>query len=112
MNPMIKINNIVILVIIILILYLTSIDENYIPTPVVSKYQDYSWLNTLNPNIGFAPAVHFERPSKKECLEFVKDNYSNPDEAFTKFIECLQNATSKVWIKNLPIQSPGIGEEE
>jgi hypothetical protein len=86
--------------------------ESYIPTPVVSEYQNYDWVVPSNPNLGFAPAVRFVPPSKQECIKFVDQNFENPDEAFSKFIECLQNATSKVWIKNLPISSPGVGGEE
>jgi len=84
----------------------------YIPAPVVSEFQNYDWFVPSNPNIGFAPAVHFTPPSRKECLKWINQNFNNPDEAYSKFIECLQNITSKVWIKNLPIQSPGVGGEE
>ncbi len=84
---------------------------NYLSAPVVSKYQNYDWYTISNPNLGFAPAVHFMPPSRKECLQWINQNFTNPDEAYTKFIECLQNVSSKVWIKNLPIQSPGTGEQ-
>ena len=98
------------LLLLLLILFILSNSEYYIPTPVVSRYQNYDWYNINNPNIGFAPAVHFIPPGRRECLQFVNQNFTNPDEAYTKLIECLQNVTSKVRIKNLPIQSPGTGE--
>ena len=104
---------ILLLILSLITLYILSNNEYYyyIPTPVVSEYQNYDWNTISNPNIGFAPAVHFMPPSKQECLQFVNQNFTNPDEAYTKLIECLQNVTSKVWRKNLPIQSPGTGEE-
>jgi hypothetical protein len=101
----------IVTIIIILLILKNNEYYGYIPTPVVSKYQNYDWYNIFNPNLGFAPAVHFVAPSRRECLQFVNQNFTNPDEAYTKFIECLQNVSSKVWIKNLPIQSPGTGEE-
>ena len=104
----------VILLLITFILYSfkSKSDEYYIPTPVVASDQDYSWYTLGNPNLAFAPAVHFKPPSRRDCLRFVKFNYKNPDEQYTKFIECLQNVSSKVRIKNLPISSPGVGGEE
>jgi len=109
-----------IVLIILLILSLIIVIRNkeyldltigYKPPPMLSKYQNYDWYTISNPNIGFAPAVHLMSPSRQECLNWINDNFSNPDEAYTKFIECLQNITSKVKIKNLPIQSPGTEQE-
>ncbi len=102
----------ILIIIIIITLYILTNNEYYyyIPTPVVSQYQNYDWYNINNPNLGFAPAVHFVPPSQRECLQFVNQNFTNPDEAYTKLIECLQNVSSKVRRKNLPIQSPGTGE--
>jgi hypothetical protein len=106
----------IIFIILLILIFLYKIQkENYnlfnYSTPVVSAFQDYHWYTPSNPNLGFAPAVHFVSPSRRECLNFIRTHYSDPNEQFTKFIECLQNVSSKVRIKNLPIQSPGIGEE-
>ena len=91
-------------------LFITT-NEYYIPPPVVSESQTYEWNVESNPNIGFAPATRFIPPSRKDCLKWLSVQDINPDEAYTKFIECVQNISSKVWIKNLPIQSPGISSE-
>ena len=111
-----KINILLIIVVIFILILFTCYKmnkdiEDYIPPPIVSKYQNYNWYNIFNPNIGFAPAVHFINPSKEECIEWSKNNFSNSDEAYVKMIECMQNSGSRVKIKNLPISSPGIGEE-
>lgn len=82
----------------------------YIPTPVVSESQTYNWYTESNPNLAFAPAVHFVKPDLKECLKFVEKNYDNLDERFTKLIECIQNRSGAPRRKNLPISSPGTGE--
>jgi hypothetical protein len=100
-----------IIALISIVLFLST-SEYYNPPPVVSSSQTYEWVTEGNPNIGFAPATRFIPPSRKECLKWVQANNMNPDEAFTKFIECVQNVSSKVWIKNLPIQSPGVSSEE
>ena len=65
------------LLLLLLILFILSNSEYYIPTPVVSRYQNYDWYNINNPNIGFAPAVHFIPPSRRECLQFVNQNLSH-----------------------------------
>ncbi len=103
---------ILLLITFILLYFKYKNKEYYIPTPVVSPFQDFSWYTIANPNLAFAPAVHFQPPSRRDCLRFVKRNFKNPDEQFTKFIECLQNVSSKVRIKNLPISSPGVGGEQ
>jgi hypothetical protein len=79
-------------------------------TPVVSQDQDWSWFVASNPNLNFAPAVHFQKPSFNECVEFVNKNYDNPDERNTKLIECLQNVSGAVRRRNMSITSPGTGE--
>ncbi len=109
-------NNIIIslifITLLITIVLFISTSEYYIPPLVVSPTQTYEWVTEGNPNLGFAPATRFIPPSRKECLQWINANNMNPDEAFTKFIECVQNVSSKVWIKNLPIQSPGVSSEE
>jgi hypothetical protein len=82
----------------------------YVPTPVVSESQNYNWYTAGNPNLAFAPAVHFVKPDLKECLKFVEKHYDNLDERFTKLIECIQNRSGAPRRKNLPISSPGTGE--
>ena len=96
---------------IIIILFISS-SEYYIPPLVVSPSQTYEWVVPGNPNLGFAPATRFIRPGRKDCLRWIYYNNMSPEEAEAKFIECVQNVFSKVWIKNLPIQSPGVSSEE
>ena len=101
---------ITILLLLIYIFYKSLEYYTYIPTPVVSKSQTYNWYTESNPNLAFAPAVHFVKPDLKECLEFVEKHYDNLDERFTKLIECIQNRSCAPRRKNLPISSPGTGE--
>ncbi len=94
--------NILLLVIVAILLFkISKSDEYYIPAPVVSQTQDYSWAIPGNPSIGFAPATHLIRPSRKECSDWVRKNFTNPDEAYSEWIECLQNGGMRVWTNNM-----------